>query len=210
MSVSHLAKVSPSQLGFVRAFLWQLARTGQVSESAVEQQAAVDAARLIFSISRSRDELWRFFGEFRQLVESGNDSALSDALRAVLTPAAAQEPVPAEVPAPVVEAVEKVEAPAPVVETSAKAEVLASVPPAAMSKSARRKQAKQAADAQVTPTAAPPPATDSVPAQVVESASSDDAPMATAGDTPDDEGGDASNGPSAHVIHGSDAANETT
>ena len=36
------------------------------------------------------------------------------------------------------------------------------------------------------------------------------APVGRRDRAPDDEGGDASNGPSAHVIHGSDAANETT
>ena len=91
MSVPHLAKLHPSLLSFVRAFLWQLLRTGQIAEASPELQPAADAARAIFSVGRDRDGLWRLFGEYRQWVEHGNSAVLSDTLRSVLTPERAEE-----------------------------------------------------------------------------------------------------------------------
>ncbi len=84
---SHLAITSPSLLGFVRAYLWQLERTGAVpdQDDAPEQQAAKEAAHALFSSARDRDQRNRLFTEFKQFVEQpGQDGQPSERLQAVL------------------------------------------------------------------------------------------------------------------------------
>ena len=58
VQASHLAISSPALLSFVRAYLWQLERTGKVpdSEDAEEQQAAKAAAQALYSTARSREQ----------------------------------------------------------------------------------------------------------------------------------------------------------
>lgn len=87
VQASHLAISSPALLSFVRAYLWQLERTGKVpdSEDAEEQQAAKAAAQALYSTARSREQLWRLFGEFKQHVEQRDGSgAPSEQLRSVM------------------------------------------------------------------------------------------------------------------------------
>ncbi len=87
VQASHLAISSPALLSFVRAYLWQLERTGKVpdSEDAEEQQAAKAAAQALYSTARSREQLWRLFGEFKQHVEQRDGGgAPSEQLRSVM------------------------------------------------------------------------------------------------------------------------------
>ena len=87
VQASHLAISSPALLSFVRAYLWQLERTGKVpdSEDADEQQAAKAAAQALYSTARSREQLWRLFGEFKQHVEQRDGGgAPSEQLRSVM------------------------------------------------------------------------------------------------------------------------------
>ncbi len=81
---AHLSLARPALLGFVRAYLWQLERTGALTVSTeVEQRAAQEAAEALYAAASDRDQRSRLFGEFRQLVEQ-QVSTPSPALQAVI------------------------------------------------------------------------------------------------------------------------------
>lgn len=99
MVYAHLSLARPALLGFVRAYLWQLERTGALTTAQeAEQQAAQEAAEALYAAASDRDQRSRLFGEFRQLVEQ-HIATPSPALQAViarLVPASPSEPIALE------------------------------------------------------------------------------------------------------------------
>jgi len=87
VQATHLAISSPALLSFVRAYLWQLQRTGAISDgdNSEEQRAAQEAAQALISAITRREQLWPLFAEFKQYVEhQGMGGAGSEQLQAVL------------------------------------------------------------------------------------------------------------------------------
>ena len=81
---AHLSLSRPSLLSFVRAYLWQLERTGALlAVTEAEQRAAQEAAEALYAAASDRDQRSRLFGEFRQLVEQ-HVATPSHALQAVI------------------------------------------------------------------------------------------------------------------------------
>ncbi|MBL8634589.1 MAG: hypothetical protein JNM40_15305 [Myxococcales bacterium] len=99
MVYAHLSLARPALLGFVRAYLWQLERTGALTTAQeAEQQAAQEAAEALYAAASDRDQRSRLFVEFRQLVEQ-HIATPSPALQAViarLVPASPSEPIALE------------------------------------------------------------------------------------------------------------------
>lgn len=94
---AHLSLSRPSLLSFVRAYLWQLERTGALlAVTEAEQRAAQEAAEALYAAASDRDQRSRLFGEFRQLVEQHVPTP-SHALQAVIARLErASQPVSAE------------------------------------------------------------------------------------------------------------------
>ena len=81
---AHLSLSRPSLLSFVRAYLWQLERTGALlAVTEAEQRAAQEAAEALYAAASDRDQRSRLFGEFRQLLEQ-HVATPSHALQAVI------------------------------------------------------------------------------------------------------------------------------
>ncbi len=203
MSVSHLAKPNPSLLSFVRAFLWQLLRTGQVAETEAEHHAAIDVAKRIFSVARDRDHLWRLFGEYRQWTEQGEAAVLSDALRGAL--ATAPEPAQAESATAPTEPVATPAVDSPSAEPAS--------PPTAEAVAAEPVSAPVSDAVEAEPVAPPDAAPSPAPADPVEAREApgdgQDDVMSTAGDGPDGDDPAASDGASAQVVRGSEPDTES-
>lgn len=136
---AHLSLSRPSLLSFVRAYLWQLERTGALlAVTEAEQRAAQEAAEALYAAASDRDQRSRLFGEFRQLVEQ-HVATPSHALQAVIARLErASQPASAEASSaassdevtPASEAVvaEAVVAEAPVAEAPVAEAVVAEVP----------------------------------------------------------------------------------
>lgn len=127
MVYAHLSLARPALLGFVRAYLWQLERTGALTAAQeAEHMAAQEAAEALYAAASDRDQRSRLFGEFRQLVEQ-HIATPSPALQAViarLVPASPSVPVALETQAssaavPTVEPIAAVAVAAPVAEVVA-------------------------------------------------------------------------------------------
>jgi hypothetical protein len=118
VQATHLAISSPALLNFVRAYLWQLERTGAIpdGDNEEEQRAAKEAARALISEITRREQLWPLFAEFKQYVEHhGMGGAVSERLQAVLTKLQPQASVAR--PSQPVEAAPPIPAPEPAVDS---------------------------------------------------------------------------------------------
>ncbi|HMU39778.1 MAG TPA: hypothetical protein PKE31_12290 [Pseudomonadota bacterium] len=113
MSASKLVELvsqTPSFLGFVRAYLWQLQRQGAIQpEEDASKQMAAQVASAIVSVTTDRDKAGALLQELSRLLQSGSEHTPSAGLQAVLDKVVPDLPsetaapsfeVPAPTPAP--------------------------------------------------------------------------------------------------------------
>lgn len=149
-----LLGISSAQLGFVRAYLWQLQRGNQPTAGSPEQERVIQVAQAIFDSSPDRDRQGRILTELGQLLQAQASTAggtLSDDLQKVIARLNQSPGAPAEAPSPAAPAAETepaVESPAP------KAEELSL--PAAESAAEAAAEPTQSAEANEPPAAATP------------------------------------------------------
>lgn len=113
MSASKLVELvsqTPSFLGFVRAYLWQLQRQGAIQpEEDASKQMAAQVASAIVSVTTDKDKAGALLQELSRLLQSGSEHTPSAGLQAVLDKVVPDLPsetaapsfeVPAPTPAP--------------------------------------------------------------------------------------------------------------
>jgi len=106
----ELVSQTPSFLGFVRAYLWQLQRQGAIQpEEDASKQMAAQVASAIVSVTTDRDKAGALLQELSRLLQSGSEHTPSAGLQAVLDKVVPDLPsetaapsfeVPAPTPAP--------------------------------------------------------------------------------------------------------------
>lgn len=106
----ELVSQTPSFLGFVRAYLWQLQRQGAIQpEEDASKQMAAQVASAIVSVTTDKDKAGALLQELSRLLQSGSEHTPSAGLQAVLDKVVPDLPsetaapsfeVPAPTPAP--------------------------------------------------------------------------------------------------------------